>query len=67
MPSPELNPQPLPPKIDLAELTEAVTVSVRRALEERQTSAQTPPVFRNPRIIIGIVYEPALPEAVREA
>ena len=31
----ELNPQPLPPRMDLAELTEAVTASVRRALEER--------------------------------
>jgi hypothetical protein len=68
MSSVDLNPQPLPPVIDLAALTEAVTASVRRALEERQTSAQTPPVFRSPRIIIGVVFEPqALPEAVSEA
>lgn len=54
----ELNPQPLPPRIDLAELTETVTASVRRALEEREVSARTPRVFSNPRIIVGVILEP---------
>jgi hypothetical protein len=56
----ELNPQPLPPKIDLADLTEAVTASVRRALEARAATPTTPASFRNPRIIIGLILEPAL-------
>jgi hypothetical protein len=58
----ELNPQPEPPgkpKIDLADLTEAVTSSVRRVLEEREISEKTPGVFRNPRIVIGVIFEPA--------
>jgi hypothetical protein len=55
----QLNPQPLPPgKVDLGNLTEAVTASVRNALEERAATASTPQVFRNPRIIIGIIIEP---------
>jgi hypothetical protein len=54
----ELNPQPLPPKVDLGQLTEAVTASVRNALEERATTENTAQVFRNPRIIIGIIIEP---------
>ena len=60
----ELNPQPLPPRVDLGSLTEAVTASVRSALEQRAVSATTPAVFRNPRIIIGIIVEPQeLPQA----
>jgi hypothetical protein len=54
----ELNPQPIPPKVDLGQLTEAVTASVRSALEERPVTSSTPQVFRNPRIIIGIIIEP---------
>jgi hypothetical protein len=54
----DLNPQPLPPRVDLAELTEAVTASIRRALEEREVGARTASVFRNPRIIVGIILEP---------
>lgn len=53
-----LNPQPLPPVVDLGRLTEAVTISVRNALEERAATAATPAVFRNPRIIVGIIIEP---------
>jgi len=44
--------------IDLGELTEAVTRSVRRALEARPVVAATPGVFRNPRIIIGVIFDP---------
>ena len=46
----QLNPQPLPPgaKVDLGELTQAVTEAVRNALEARPATANTPPVFRNP-------------------
>jgi hypothetical protein len=56
---PELNPQPLPPKVvDLGQLTEAVTASVRSALEDRPATANTPQVFRSPRIIIGVIIEP---------
>ena len=51
----ELNPQPIPPKVDLGQLTEAVTASVRSALEERPVTSNTPQVFRNPRVIIGIL------------
>jgi hypothetical protein len=56
-----LNPQPEPPgkpKIDLSDLTEAVTGAVRRAIEDRQVTEGTPEVFHNPRIIIGIIFEP---------
>jgi hypothetical protein len=54
----DLNPQPLPPKVNLGDLTEAVTASVRNALEQRAATAATPQVFRNPRIIIGVIVEP---------
>jgi hypothetical protein len=64
---PDLNPQPLPPRVDLGQLTEAVTASVRTALEARVPTATTPAVFRNPRIIIGIIIEPPALEAVLEA
>jgi|tagenome__1003787_1003787.scaffolds.fasta_scaffold20722774_1 hypothetical protein len=64
----ELNPQPLPPgRVDLGQLTEAVTSSVRNALEERAATANTPQVFRNPRIIIGIIMEPQLQEQLQAA
>jgi hypothetical protein len=53
-----LNPQPEPPSVSLGNLTEAVTTSVRNALEERAATPNTPQVFRNPRIIIGIIIEP---------
>ncbi|WP_323120840.1 hypothetical protein [Burkholderia alba] len=46
------------PKVDLGQLTEAVTASVRNALEERAPTEATARVFRNPRIIIGIIMEP---------
>jgi hypothetical protein len=52
------NPQPEPPSVSLGSLTEAVTTSVRNALEERAATPNTPQVFRNPRIIIGIIIEP---------
>jgi hypothetical protein len=54
MSSAELNPPPLPPKVDLADLTEAVTAAVRRALEERAVTPGTPLAFLNSRISIGI-------------
>ncbi len=56
----DISPQPLPTvqRVDLGELTEAVTSSVRKALEERPPTENTPLVFRNPRIIIGIIVEP---------
>jgi hypothetical protein len=57
MASQELNPQPLPP-VDLGRLTEVVTASVRRALEERVATPATAAVFKNPRIIVGVVIEP---------
>lgn len=62
----ELNPQPLPPVVDLGRLTEAVTASVRNALEERAVTAATPAVFRNPRIVIGIIIEPPVLEPAVE-
>lgn len=57
---PDLNPQPLPPRVDLGSLTEVVTASVRQALEDRKIVDTTPPVFRNPRILIGIIIEPPI-------
>jgi hypothetical protein len=56
----DISPQPLPtiPRVDLGDLTEAVTASVRNALEERPPTENTAQVFRNPRIIIGIIIEP---------
>jgi hypothetical protein len=59
-----LNPQAEPPgrnKIDLGDLTETVTLSVRRVLEERQVGTGAS-AFRNPRIIIGIILEPPYAE-----
>jgi hypothetical protein len=48
-----------PPRIDVGELAEAVIVSVRQALEEHEAlDVRVPPVFRNPRIICGIILEP---------
>lgn len=57
----QLNPQPLPPgaRVDLGQLTEAVTEAVRNALESRPATSNTPPVFRNPHIIIGIIIDPS--------
>jgi hypothetical protein len=57
----QLNPQPLPPgaKVDLGELTETVTAAVRNALESRPATENTPLVFRNPHIIIGIIIDPS--------
>jgi hypothetical protein len=45
--------------VDLGTLTEVVTTSVRRALEEHAATAATPELFRNPRVIVGIIIEPA--------
>jgi hypothetical protein len=54
-----LNPQPLPPGVvDLGNVTAAVTAAVRNALEDRAATPNTPPVFRNPRIIVGVIVEP---------
>ncbi|QOK94506.1 hypothetical protein HF908_24435 (plasmid) [Ralstonia pseudosolanacearum] len=55
----ELNSQPLPPKVDLGLLTEVITTSVRKALEERAATETTTQVFKNPRIIVGFIMEPA--------
>ena len=44
--------------VDLGDLTDVVTKSVRRALEEHEITAATPAVFRNPRIIVGFIIEP---------
>ena len=51
-------PEPQIKRIEIGELTEAVTTAVNRAL------ASTPepiPWRRNPRIIIGLIYEPNYP------
>ena len=48
-----------PAKIDLGELTEAVTEAIRKALESRPVTENTPPVFRNPHIIIGVLIDPS--------
>jgi hypothetical protein len=60
LPDSKINPQPLPPRVDLGELTTAVTQAVRDALESRPATANTPLVFRNPHIIIGIIIDPTL-------
>ncbi len=53
----ELNPQPLPP-VQLGSLTAEVTRAVQAALEHRPAGTATPDVFRNPRLIIGLILEP---------
>jgi hypothetical protein len=58
---PDLNPQPLPPKIEFAALTEAISGAVMRAIET-QTKANSP--FRNPRIICGFIIEPQILQAI---
>jgi len=40
-------------RIDIGDLTEAVTTAVQRALQ-----AQKGDLFRNPRIIVGFILEP---------
>jgi hypothetical protein len=53
----ELNPQPLPPKIELSAFTEAVSASVIRAIESQ--SREFPKnSWRNSRIICGFILEP---------
>jgi hypothetical protein len=47
------------PGIELGELTQAVTSAIRSALEQRVSSANTAKVFKNPRIIIGVILEAA--------
>lgn len=55
----ELNPQPEPPgRIDLGHLTETVTAAIQRALAQHKGAA----LIRNPRIIVGIIAEPHIPE-----
>ena len=50
-------------KIDVGELTETVIASAQRALGERKGAS----LFKvPPRIICGIILEPALEEAGRE-
>ncbi len=51
----ELNPQPLPP-VQLGALTTEVTRAVQAALAHRPADGQE--VFRNPRLIIGLILEP---------
>jgi hypothetical protein len=61
---PDLNPQPLPPRIELSAFAETVSVAVLRALESQNT-ANSP--FRNPRLIWGFILEPQiLPQAGEE-
>ena len=38
--NPNLNPQPLPPRVDLAETVEAISTGVLRALEARKLGRQ---------------------------
>ena len=54
-----LNPQPLPP-VQLGTLTSEVTRAVQAALEQHKPGPGTPEVFRNPRIIIGLILEPQM-------
>jgi hypothetical protein len=52
-----------PSRIDVGDLTTVVIASVRQALERREAPVAgggDPPVFRNPRIIVGVVLEPGL-------
>jgi len=54
-----MEPRREPPRIDIGDLTEAVMVSVRRALEEpREPDAGFPSWWPNRPIIIGIVWGP---------
>jgi hypothetical protein len=43
-------------RIDIGDLTEAVTVAVQRAIATHKLAANNP--FRNPRIICGLIIEP---------
>jgi hypothetical protein len=51
----ELNPQPLPP-VQLGALTTEVTRAVQAALAHPPTQGSE--LFRNPRLIIGLILEP---------
>lgn len=44
-------------RIEIGDLTEVVTSAVNRAL----ASSPDPVPWRNPRIIIGLIYEPNYP------
>jgi len=47
-------------RIDLGDLTEAVTTAVHRSLAAQKTD----PIWRNPRIICGLIFEPNFPRPV---
>ena len=55
MASHALNPQPLPP-VQLGALTTEVTRAVQEALAQKTTGGSE--LFRNPRLIIGLILEP---------
>ncbi len=44
-------------KVDVGDLTEAVTTAVSNALIQRKASSETPEMVWNPRIIIGLILE----------
>jgi hypothetical protein len=61
------NPQPLPPKIEVADLTETVTAAVLRAIKSVSVKGDPQPnPWRNPRIICGIIAEPVFLRAEGE-
>jgi len=53
----ELNPQPLPPKIELSAFTETVSAAIIRAIES-QSRKFPENSWRNSRIICGFILEP---------
>jgi len=61
-----LRPRASRSEVNLADLTKTVTDSVRQVLEERPVSSRTPPLFKNPRIIIGLIIEPPVRPEVFE-
>lgn len=47
-------------RIDIGDLTEAVTTAVQRSLATQKPD----PLWRNPRIICGLIIEPTFPRPV---
>ena len=48
-------------RIEIGDLTEAVTSAVNRALQAQKSDEPVPSPWRYPRIIIGLIYEPHYP------
>jgi hypothetical protein len=57
--------EPQPQSISFEQFTEAVTASVLRAIQSHVVATNSPE-WRNPRIVIGIIFEPKIEPGTNE-